>query len=385
MLLTQIQEMQRSQELLWSGIDMINFNGKNACRPFSVLASMSSGATFYFHIDLDSTDVGDKTIFSTTNFRVYTSGTSLLIEHLGSTANGWWGRAITAGHHQIAFSYDFSAGAPAMPLLSIDDVGTAMVELTAPVGAVAIGSQVWFVGGESVDAAINSFNGSIGEIGIKIGTKLTQAQLNSLTQTRTMRLPLQWAFTHYWALDEIVTGSAIGGITAALVPDSDIAISWSTAAPHWSKIDADDGNLIKADKDDDNETEEYSSTTATISDSIWKIRVGLKLNQESSVDIDLSIFMVSAYEAPRSTSSTTGVKTEYFNFFPAALTTWSQTNLDAMQLSLESHTMGSDDEVTVYYLFANVYYSKKIMDYIGGNSIVGTDAVGADNNYLSYP
>jgi hypothetical protein len=363
---------------------MINFTGYKACRPFSLLADMSSGATFYFHIDLDSTDDTEKTIFSTANFRIYTVLTTIFIEHLGSTTNGWWGVAIGTGHHQIAFSYDFSAGAPAQPLFSMDGVGT-FAEITAPSGAYAIGSGAWRFGGENVDTPVNSFNGSIGEIGIKIGTKLTQAQLNSLTQTRTMRMPLQWGFTHYWAMDEIVTGSAIGGITSALVPDGDIAISWSTAGTHYNLIDADDGSSIQANKDDDNETEEYSATTATISGSIWKVRVGIKLSQESAVTMGVSIYMVSAYETYQQTNATTGIKTEVKNFFPTALNSWSQTDLDAMKLSLKSNTMSSTDEVIVYYLYATVYYSKNVLDYIGGNSIVGTDAVGADNNYLSYP
>jgi len=99
----------------------------------------------------------------------------------------------------------------------------------------------------------------------------------------------------------------------------------------------------------------------------------------------LSLFMISAYETYQQTSATTGLKTEYFNFFPISLSVWTQYYLDRMQLSLKSNTMSESTEISVYYLFANVYYSKKMMDYIGGNSMVGTTAIGADNNYLSYP
>ena len=372
---------------------MLNFTSSYALKTVSNIAALSTaGGTIYLHINENIDDAdwsGESTILKFYNFRIYLakifSSVNLFIEHIGSVSNGLWvSNSLTNAQHQIAFSYDFSAGAPADPVLVVDGA-TAIIKISAPDGAYAIGAQPMLIGGESVTVETNPCVVPVGEIAVFVGTKLTEAQMIRLTSSRVMRMPLQFsACTHYWAMDEIADRQAYAIASAQINPDGDTTTSWNTATPHWSKINAADAVYLHADAGDDAETEEFTCSTDTIP----------AYRKVGAISIDVKGYKDSAASNPTvftNISSDQTIVLSTSNAWAATLTTYvnllNQATVDALVLYLTSPTMGSDEDIYIDQVKITLYYIwNRILDYKSGNYLVGTsDAVGVANNYLSYP
>lgn len=367
-----------------------------ALRTISNIAALSTaGGTIYFHINenIDGDDwSGESTIIKFDNFRVYlnkiSSSVNLFIEHIGSVSNGWWVSAsLTNAQHQIAFTYDFSAGVPADPVIVVDGV-TDIVELSAPDGAYAIGAQPMLIGGESETAVTNPCRVPLGEIAVFVGTKLTKAQMIQLTSSKVMRMPLQYSTcTHYWAMDEIPNGVAYAVAGNQINPNGDVLTPWNTETPHWSKINAQDGVSIYAEPNDDYETEQFDCTTDTIPANrkvgAFLMDMYAKRAKRDSGPI-LSVWLgcngTTAAQFAGLGTSFGWVPTMYFYVFGT------QAHLDALQLYLATRSLNSDDEISVDQVKMTPYYIwNRILDYKSGVYLVGiSEAVGVANNYLSY-
>lgn len=372
---------------------MIHFESNLALVTNSPIADMSaSGGTIYMHFDLHSSNGNPMEILlqdASGNFNIsmddFLGGRRFGIVH----NDGLFliPTPIGEGNTQFAFSYDFTAGAPAEPIVYINGVLQSLTSLP-PTVAVAITAAKWLIGGGSATILTNPLrNSNVGEVAFFVGTKLTAAQMIQLTSSKVMRQPLQYsACTHYWAMDEIADGQAYAVVGNQIVPNGDVATPWNTVTPHYSKINAADAVYLHADASDDAEQEQFDCTTDTIP---ANRKVG-------ALVMDVKGYRDTGVSNP--TTFTVGIATgEQTIMLPATTNGWApsllsyvfavQANLDALQLYLNSPTMGSEKDIYIDQVIITPYYIwNRILDYKSGNYLVGiTEAVGVANNYLSYP
>jgi hypothetical protein len=374
---------------------VLNFDGCYALKTVSNIAALSAaGGTIYLHIneniDDSDWDSDEATILKFDNFRIYLgrfmTSVNLIIEHTGSTATGQWlGATLTNAQHQIAFSYDFSAGAPADPVLVIDGV-TFIARVVAPSGAYAIGAQQAFIGGESVSAVTNPCKVPLGEVAIFVGTKLTETQMKQLTTSKTMRMPLQYSScTHYWAMDEIADGEEYAAVGNQINPNGDVLTPWVSATPHYSKINAADGVYLQADPNDDSEVEIFDCTTDTIpaNRKIGAFKVDVLGYQTSNPLAYVEIACNGSAGTQVLSLPTVAGWATALQFYVLG----TQAQLDAMQLYLISGTLATDENIYIDQVKITPYYIwNRILDYKSGNYLVGiSGALGVANNFLSYP
>ena len=372
---------------------MLNFAGCKALKTVSDVASLSGGSTIYMHFRLGDlySSVGIRTLFWVWGVYIYVdkvfSSNGLVIVHSGSVSDGQWMCSLPSlginTDIQIAITYDFSAGTPAAPIVYANGEARTVIEVTAPDGAVAISTGPLLVGGMSHVSPTYPFEGYIGEWGVKVGTKLTAAQMANLTGSRMMRQPLQYGFTHYWAMDEIADGIEYAVAGTPLVADGDLLTPWGSATPHWSRINAEDATYLAAGPADDNETEGFTCTTDTVpaNRKVGAMAINVKGYKNATADSP-SVFTTLSSGVSVSLPSSNG----WVALAPTFLNLLAQADVDALQLYIDSPTMGSEANIYIDQITITFYYIwNRIIDYASGNYLVGTTgAQGVANRYLSY-
>jgi hypothetical protein len=375
---------------------MISFSGKRALRTITTISDLSAGgASFYVHIYPTTVSGTDYTIFADENkagWRLFVRTGSLYFYHTGKDATNDFlchctTTAISANtHYQIAFSFGFGIDDTDF-VCYINGVSQSITTDTSPTDTEAVTAHTLYVGGQSTTASTYPFVGYIGEWAYNTGIWSTTNMIY-LTTSKLMRQPkLRGLAVGYWEMSEVPDNVSITSFTN-LVPDGDVAYTWSTAAPGYAYIDADDANNIKASKSDDGELVEFSCQTTTITAGlrVTLVRLYIAAAQEStSRDLTCSIYMASAYQTYQDFGASGTGKEYHTLYFYAPAAGWYQTDVDNMKLALQAPaTIGKDEEVQVYFTQLQVGIGYRILDYVLENNLVGDDAVGFANNYLQY-
>lgn len=364
---------------------MINFTGAYALKSVDTLTAMTSLSTYYFHIYPTQVTTRANIYYLPIQygFYIYIESSKLYVVHSGKYDDGTWSCPLTTAnqHYQIALTYTGTADNTTAPVIWINGVKQTVTYEVVPDTSKIFSTDYFYIGGTSNIASTNAFTGAIGEFAFFRGTGLSDAIMQQLTSSRKMGMPLQYSTcTNYFAMDSLPTVST-------LVPNSDIAYTWITAAPAWSKINAQDGTIIKADKNDDGETVEFGMTTATITGSVHGVSIQTYAYiDDTSIQATLSVYMASAYQTYQGLGNTgTSYETRYHNFYPAYGTFWSQTDVDNMQVALKAAaTIGKSQENNFDYVAALVFHGSPITDRKEQIRMASLNQSLYVNNYLSY-
>jgi len=379
---------------------MLTFNNSVCLGTVSNTATLTTASVSFYIYPTNITtkqyvmQIGYFVIYTKTlpqygGFYIYIQNSKLYFsapQNADDTVGGIWSCAISNTTHQYCtITFNFN-GSTTDPVMYINGVSKTVTEEQTPTGIAAHAASGLWIGGDSSN---NSplLNANVDEVSLH-NVILTAAQVAVLHGARVKRTPLQYSSCiNYWALDELGDGVDIGTYSQ-LNPNADILATWSTATPHWSKVNTVSGVGITANDGDDNEEEQFDYTTATIpTDRPYIIAIFLYAQGSYSTGGALSgRINMNGWQTQYGFGFTTTEALHVIGYWAPSLTGWTQTHLNAIQSGLQVGTMDKDYSVFVRWAPINVWFVKGYLNDMKGTSHLRTWTVlGKANNYFSYP
>ena len=312
---------------------------------------------------------------------------------LSGNVGAWTCSVSATTRYCCGLKYDFNSNESSDPVIYLNGVKQTMTEVSTPASIPAhpsskmtIGARAWYLEG-SYEYLYEQFSGRIGDIYIA-----TRQHTDDEMERHTKSWVKGFSYYHqkgdallYCPLDEI-NDSVAQSTTNTLWPNGDVNSLWSgkTQATYWESINADTTDYIEAGKNDDAEEQQCDMETFTIPAGSTVGMVALELKGYDSSETGSMTVKIKkgaswlSWSLDLNNSTATVYTHTWFG-------SWTQAEIDGMQIGLLTPTMGKNSSITIYYVKALVYtYTKYCKDYVGTNGFISKTATGAPEEMLTY-
>lgn len=289
-------------------------------------------------------DITKGTILQTAYWKIYLASSKLYFLKEGGLfgTDGVWSCSISANtKYQCAIEYDHNSNESDNPVIYLNGVSQTVTEELTPDTLTTDAAGLLYIGGNM--SLADMFQGEICDVWLYQGS-MTAAQLTRATTNRLHGYSLQFANTlHNWWMSEFAAG--VGNVILIL-PDSDVATPWNSCT--YTQINSSDDTRAHAGRTDDNEEFQFGFGTDTIVSG--ETAIAFEVGIEGYGDKTPTYKYKRGGDAGFTTLAViplTGSEATYYLPSTQVLT---QTQIDGMQGSILTPTMGSGDDIYIDYV-----------------------------------